>query len=250
MTKQGVERIERSGSGLDPRARWGALARAVLGVPMSFAAGVEIYGDGEPVEYVYEVLHGAVRTVKVLSDGRRTIGGFYFAGDVFGIEDGRDHSFSADAIVDTGLRVIRRRTLLRVAGADSELAQELFELTSHEIVRVHSHALMLIKTAQERVASFLLEMCERISIRGLIVLPMSRQDIADYLGVTIETVSRTFTLLENSRVIALPNARTVVVRDPSALADGYAPAVPGLRTSVRMQAVSATGRFTASRAVA
>src|SRR5690348_7351480 len=221
MRKQAVERIERRGPGLDARSRSGALARAMLGAPMRFGAGVEIYGEGEPVEYVYEILHGAVRTVKVLSDGRRTIGGFYFAGDVFGIEAGHDHSLSADAIVDTGLRVIKRRTLMRMAGYDSQLAQELFELSSHEIVRVHNHALMLIKTAQERVASFLLEMWQRISIRGLVVLPMSRQDIAYYLGVTIETVSRTFTLLEHSGVIALPNARTVVVRDPSALTDTY-----------------------------
>jgi CRP-like cAMP-binding protein len=250
MRRQLVERIERGGPGLDPIARSGVLARTVLGVPMKFAAGVEIYGEGEPVEYVHEVLHGAVRTVKVLSDGRRTIGGFYFAGDVFGIEDGRDHSLSSDAIVDTSLRVIKRRALIRMAGYDHELAQELFGLTSREIVRVHNHALMLIKTAQERVVSFLLEMWERISIHGLIVLPMSRQDIADYLGVTIETVSRVFTLLENSRAIALPNARTVVVRDPSALADGYAPAVSGLRASAQMRDGPGTRRFTRICAVA
>lgn len=224
MAKQAVEPVERGAPGLDSRTRSSALGKAVLGVSMRFGAGVEIYGEGEPVDYVYEILRGSVRTVKVLSDGRRTIGGFYFAGDVFGIEHGSDHSLSADAIVEAELRVIRRRTLIRMAGYDSELAQQLFELSSHEIVRVHNHALMLIKTAQERVASFLLEMWERISMRGLIALPMSRQDIADYLGVTIETVSRTFTLLELSGVIALPNARTVVVRDPSALADRYEPA--------------------------
>jgi CRP/FNR family nitrogen fixation transcriptional regulator len=215
----------------------------MLGVPMKFGAGVEIYGESEPVDYVYEILHGAVRTVKVLSDGRRTIGGFYFAGDVFGIEHVRDHSLSADAVVDTGLRVIRRRTLMRMAGCDGELALELLELSSHEIVRVHNHALMLIKTAQERVASFLFEMWERISVRGLIVLPMSRQDIADYLGVTIETVSRTFTLLENSGAIALPNARTVVVREPSALADSHAPVVPGPRASSHVGEASPGRRF-------
>jgi len=93
-------------------------------------------------------------------------------------------------------------------------------------------------------------MWERISVRNLVILPMSRQDIADYLGVTIETVSRTFTLLENSRVIALPNARTVVVRDPSALADSYAPAVPGLRTSAQGREGSAARRLTAISAVA
>ena len=217
IAKQSVERNERRVARVDPVAPSGVLARSMLGVPMKFGAGSEIYGESEPVEYVYEVVQGAVRTVKVLTDGRRTIGGFYFAGDVFGLEEGDEHSLTAEAIVDTAVRVIRRRTLIRMAGYDRELARQLFVATSREIARVHNHALMLIKTAQERVASFLLEMGERIAIGDLVVLPMSRQDIADYLGVTIETVSRTFTILEGSSAIGLPNARAVVLRDRAAL---------------------------------
>jgi CRP/FNR family transcriptional regulator, nitrogen fixation regulation protein len=217
IAKQSPERIERRRPRAEPAAHSGVLARAMLGVPMKFGAGSEIYGEGEPVEYVYEVVQGAVRTVKVLTDGRRTLGGFYFAGDIFGLEEGDEHSLSAEAIVDTAVRVIRRRTLVRMAGYDRELARQLFVATSREIARVHNHALMLIKTAQERVASFLLEMGERIAVGDLVVLPMSRQDIADYLGVTIETVSRTFTILEGTTAIALPNARAVVLRDREAL---------------------------------
>jgi CRP-like cAMP-binding protein len=104
-----------------------------------------------------------------------------------------------------------------MAGYDRDLARQLWISTAREIARVQHHALMLIKTAQERVGSFLLEMGERISIGDLVVLPMSRQDIADYLGVTIETVSRTFTILESTSAIALPNARAVVLRDRAAL---------------------------------
>ncbi len=210
-------RAERRGVRDEAADRSGVLAKAMLGVPIKFGAGSEIYGEGEPVEYVYEVMHGAVRTVKVLTDGRRTIGGFYFAGDIFGLEEGDDHSLSAEAVVDSAVRVIRRRTLIRMAGYDRDLARQLFIATSREIARVHNHALMLIKTAQERVGSFLLEMSDRVSIGDLVILPMSRQDIADYLGVTIETVSRTFTILENSSAIALPNARAVVLRDRAAL---------------------------------
>jgi CRP-like cAMP-binding protein len=89
--------------------------------------------------------------------------------------------------------------------------------TTYESARAHKHALILIKTAQERVGAFLTEMAERISVGDLIVLPMSRQDIADYVGVTIETISRTFTILENSGAIRLPNSRAVELRDRTAL---------------------------------
>jgi CRP/FNR family nitrogen fixation transcriptional regulator len=184
----------------------------MLGVSIEYRAGVEIYGEGEPIEYVYEVVRGAVRTVKVLTDGRRTICGF-----IFGLEEGREHSLSADAIGDCAVRVIRWRALIGMAGYDRELARPLLAVTWRETARMHDHALMLIKTAQERVGSLLLEMSDRICIGDLIVLPMSRQDIADYLGVTIETVSRTFTILENTSAIALPSARTVVLRDRAAL---------------------------------
>jgi CRP-like cAMP-binding protein len=215
--KQTTARLERGLRSAYPADRSGVLARSMLGVPMKFAAGCEIYGEGEPVEYVYEVAHGAVRTVKVLTDGRRKVVGFCFAGDIFGLEEGNDHSLSAEAVVDSAVRVIKRRALIRMSGYDRELARQLLIATSHEIARVHNHALMLIKNAQERVGSFLLEMGERIAIGDLIVLPMSRQDIADHLGVTIETVSRTFTQLENASAIALPNARAVVLRDRAAL---------------------------------
>ena len=217
IEKQSAERVARRGTRDNPPARSGVMAKLMLGVPIKFGAGAEIYGEGEPVEYVYEVVQGTVRTIKVLSDGRRKIGGFYFADDIFGLEEGRDHTLSAEAITDSSVRVIKRRALIKMAGYDRELAQQLLAVTSREIARVHNHALMLIETAQERVSSFLLEMAERISVGDLIVLPMSRQDIADYLGVTIETVSRTFTILENTAAIALPNSRAVVLRDRAAL---------------------------------
>jgi CRP/FNR family nitrogen fixation transcriptional regulator len=104
-----------------------------------------------------------------------------------------------------------------MAGRDRDLARQLLMGSTREITRMHSHALMLIKTAHERVGSFLLDMAERISVDDLIELPMSRQDIADYLGITIETVSRTFTSLESTATIWLPSSRAVVLRNRSAL---------------------------------
>jgi CRP/FNR family transcriptional regulator, nitrogen fixation regulation protein len=209
--------FERNGFRRHFEARTGVLARRGLGVSMKFGADAEICGDGEPVDYVYEVVHGAVRTVKILPDGRRQIGGFYFAGDIFGLEDGDLHCLSAEAVADSTIRVIKRRALVGLAGDDRDLAQQLLVMATREIARVHSHALMLIQNAQERLSSFLVQLGERIAIRDLIVLPMSRQDIADHLGVTVETVSRTFTVLESASAIDLPNARTVVLRDRAAL---------------------------------
>jgi CRP-like cAMP-binding protein len=114
--------------------------------------------------------------------------------------------------------VIRRSAVAALAARDNSVAQQLLAMTGHELSRVQEHLTLLVKTAQERVAGFLLEMAERAKAAGNeIELPMSRQDIADYLGLTIETVSRTLTQLENSAAIALPTSRRIVLRNRGAL---------------------------------
>jgi CRP-like cAMP-binding protein len=188
-----------------------------MGAPMTFPRNNEVYGEGEPAEFLYKVMSGAVRTYKVLADGRRQIGGFYLPGDVFGLEAGSEHVLSAEAITESKILVIKRSALVALAARDTEVAQQLWTLTTGELGRVQGHILLLIKTAQERVAAFLLEMAQRGRAADEIDLPMSRQDIADYLGLTIETVSRTLTQLENSAAIALPSSRHVVVRNRAAL---------------------------------
>ncbi len=189
----------------------------LMGVAMPFGRNAEIYGENEPAEYLYKVLSGTVRTYKVLSDGRRQIGAFYLPGDMFGLEMGEEHTFSAEAIVDSNILIIKRSTVVSLASRDNEVARQLWTLTGQELKRVQDHILLLIKTAQERVASFLLEMAARMSCEKSFELPMSRQDIADYLGLTIETVSRTLTHLENTAAIELPSFRQVVLRNRAAL---------------------------------
>ena len=189
----------------------------LLGAPMAFTRNAEIYGEGEPADYVYKVISGSIRTYKVLADGRRQIGAFYMVGDVFGLETGDEHAFSAEAISDAKVLVIKRSALVALAERDNEVARQLWTLTGRELSRVQDHILLLIKTAQERVVGFLLEMAERASNNGALELPMSRQDIADYLGLTIETVSRTLTILENTAAIELPTSRRIVLRNRSAL---------------------------------
>jgi CRP/FNR family nitrogen fixation transcriptional regulator len=202
-----------------PPATAHALAGAIefMAAPMPFPRNAEIYGEGEPAEYLYKVASGTVRTSKVLSDGRRQIGDFYLPGDIFGLESGDEHTFSAEAITDAKVLVIKRSALVALAARDNDVARQLWALTSRELRRVQDHILCLIKTAQERVAGFLLEMAARVPGGNAVELPMSRQDIADYLGLTIETVSRTFTLLENTAAIEVSTSRRIVLRNRSAL---------------------------------
>ena len=197
----------------------GALAGSLemMGTPISVARNVEIYGENEPAEYLYKVISGTIRTSKILNDGRRQIGGFYLPGDVFGLEPGSEHAFSAEAITDAKVLVIKRSAVEALAARDNEAARELWAMTGRELQRVQDHILLLIKTAQERVAAFLLEMSARIKSSDEINLPMSRQDIADYLGLTIETVSRTLTSLESNAAIALPTSRRILLRNHAAL---------------------------------
>ena len=194
----------------------------LMGAPMSFSRNSEIYGENEPADYLYKVVGGTVRTYKVLNDGRRQIGGFYLPGDMFGLETGEEHSFSAEAITDAKVLVIKRSAVVALAARDNDVARQLWTLTGRELQRVQHQMLLLIKTAQERVASFLLEMADRIASSSIasineVLLPMSRQDIADYLGLTIETVSRTLTQFEHAATISLPTSRRVVLRNRSAL---------------------------------
>ncbi len=189
----------------------------MLGVPMSYQRNVEIYGEGEPADHVYKVVSGAARSYKILDDGRRQIGAFYLPGDIFGLEAGEKHHCSTEAITNSSILVIRRSSLVRLADRDSEVARQLWAMTARELERVQNHMLLLIRSAQERVACFLLEMAERLSGADVIDLPMPRQDIADSLGLTIETISRTLTHLETTAAIAVPTCRRIVLRNRSAL---------------------------------
>jgi len=199
------------------QAQSSASSVEMMGAPMPFTRNAEIYGENEPAEYLYKVVSGAVRTYKVLNDGRRQIGAFYLPGDVFGLEVDDVHTFSAEAIVNSKILVIKRSALVNLAARDTETARKLWTMTAGELQRVQAHILLLIKTAQERVAGFLLEMASRVPLGNEIDLPMSRQDIADYLGLTIETVSRTLTQLENTSAIAVPSSRRIVLRNRAAL---------------------------------
>ena len=189
----------------------------VMGATVPYSRNTEIFGENEPADYVYKVLAGAVRTYKVFADGRRQIGGFYLPGDVFGLETDDCHTFSAEAINDAKILVVKRTALMALAVRDNEVARELWSMMGQEMRRVQDHILLLIKSAKERVVGFLLEMAERVPGGNNIELPMTRQDIADYLGLTMETVSRTLTDLQTGASIKLASARRIVLQDRGTL---------------------------------
>ncbi|HZR72483.1 helix-turn-helix domain-containing protein [Bradyrhizobium sp.] len=184
---------------------------------MRFGRNEEIYGEDEPAEFLYQIVTGAVRTYRMLDDGRRQIVAFYLPGDIFGVEAGEAHLASAEAVNDSQVLVVKRASAMARAELQRDLSKQLWMLAVRELQRVQQHSLALIKSADERVAGFLLEMAGRCGSSASVDLPMSRQDIADYLGLTIETVSRTFTQFAQSGMIALETSRRVQLRNRVAL---------------------------------
>ncbi|TGN90244.1 cyclic nucleotide-binding domain-containing protein [Bradyrhizobium yuanmingense] len=187
----------------------------------SYRKGSEIYGEKEPAEYVYQVKSGAVRSYKLLSDGRRQIGAFHLIGDIFGLENGSEHRFTTEAIVDTTVRLIKRQSLENVAESDAMVARNLLSMTTSNLQHAEDHMLLLgRKTSLERVAAFLLEMDKRLTAAGVMALPMSRRDIADYLGLTLETVSRALSRLHDLGVLGFigNTQRQIVLLDRQQLA--------------------------------
>ena len=181
----------------------------------------EIVAQEEPATYCYLVISGCVRTVRLMEDGRRQVGEFLFAGDLFGWEALDRHDFSAEAVGPVTLRRYARRDLDRLVDQDREAARRLRELSSSRLRSIREHMVLLgRKTAAERIASFLLEMAARIrpDAQRMIELPMSRGDMGDYLGLTIETVCRRLTRLRLGGTIAVEGTR-VLIRDLDALGE-------------------------------
>ena len=143
-------------------------------------------------------------------------------GDIFGLENGDCHRFTAEAIVDTTVRLIRRQSVERAAKTDPAMVRSLLTMTTDNLQHVENHVLLLgRKTSQERVAAFLLEMNGRLTAAGVMVLPMNRRDIADYLGLTIETVSRALSEFQRKGYLRFldPLQRQIVVLNAAGLAE-------------------------------
>jgi CRP/FNR family nitrogen fixation transcriptional regulator len=189
---------------------------AALGSTRTVAKDGQIFAEGDRAVFVYKVVSGAVRTFRLLSDGRRQIDAFHLPGDIFGIETGEEHRFSAEALADTTIIAYRRCNMISFDGGD--LSRQVVTAMMRSLEQAQNHMLLLgRKNALEKVATFLLVMSERISNDNQLDLPMSRLDMADHLGLTIETVSRSLTQLERQGIIDLPTHRSIVLRNKAAL---------------------------------
>jgi CRP/FNR family nitrogen fixation transcriptional regulator len=216
---------EMFGHAVFPLRPEGQFAKAVrcanlAAAPFRYQKDEEIFGEDEPTEYVYQMVTGAVRTCKRLSDGRRQIGAFHLAGDIFGLEFGATHRSTAEALVETDVLLIRRRSLEIAAQHDVHVARSLWHVTAGELRHAEDQMLLLgCKTAIERVAAFLLEMDRRLVTASLVALPMCRRDIGDYLGLTLETVSRVLSRLHDQGILDFSGARQIVIRNRERLCD-------------------------------
>lgn len=198
--------------------------------PLSLVAAQTLFREGDQGEFLYLVISGSLKLHKLLSDGRRQVIRFLFAGDMFGLDQTRDgcYATSADSLTHAQLCRFPLRKVEQLGHELALLNYHLNRAVVRDLVAVQSHLLLLgRKSADEKLASFLLDMSNRAMLRGLptspVSLPMSRTDIADYLGLTIETVSRTLTRLRQKNLIQLPLSGQVVLVDMAKLrelADG------------------------------
>ena len=188
----------------------GAFASATAAPRSPFAPGALLFRQGEAVRLVYRVLSGAVVSYRLLSDGRRQVTGFHLPGDFLGLEAGVEHATTAEALSRVDALAMERTELAGRAVTDVGLARALWQVTVQAFRRSEDHALILARQgATERVAAFLLDFAERMGRPEIIDLPMTRQDIADHVGLTIHTVSRTLSQLQAHGMVEARSSRHV-----------------------------------------
>lgn len=196
---------------------------AGLGVTIKVGAGQTIVIEGDPIDHYFVIVSGTVRLYKAVVDGRRQIIDFFGPTDCFGLTGLDEHAYSVEAITEVVMIRYPRQRLEAVIEVKPDLGRQLFRMACTELDQARRQMLLLgRKSAEERLASFLLGLSERQS-HACIQLAMSRQDIADYLGLTIETVSRIFTRFKRARLIDLPDRHSVILMDSEqleALAEG------------------------------
>lgn len=195
-----------------------------LGWTMNLGTGQTLFHEGDPVTRVFTLTKGTIKLYKILADGRRHVAGFMHPGDFLGISVDDEHAFSAEAVEEAQLCWFPRNRFDDFVDEHGVMERELYHVAAHELAAAQQQLVLLgRKTATERLASFLLMLAKRAEQASrkdasLVRLPMSRSDIADFLGLTKETVSRVFSALRRQRVIRLQEVDEVQILDREALA--------------------------------
>lgn len=172
-----------------------------------YSANAVIYAQGEPTGYLYLVEFGTVRICRLTADGRRQISAFHFAGEVFGFEFGDERHFYAESVDGVGVRVLRPKR-------GDQLAQSMLPVALKSLTRAQEHLLVLGRqNGVEKIAAFLLDIAERQASDRFIDLSMQRCDIADYLGLSFETVSRVLTKMKVAGTIRIPHVKQIELLD-------------------------------------
>ncbi|MDP6343897.1 MAG: helix-turn-helix domain-containing protein [Alphaproteobacteria bacterium] len=182
-----------------------------------------LFLEGDDAKAFFTLLSGALRISKLLPDGRRQIAGFLLPGDYAGLTIGDSYTYNAEAIAESTLCQFGRRDIEKFAAQHRDMERRLLAMTNTNLVEAQDHMLLLGRmNPMEKIASFLRGLSSRAIEVGRssdpLFLPMSRSDIADYLGLTMETVSRTFTRLKRDGVIELPEPNLVRINDVARLA--------------------------------
>jgi CRP/FNR family nitrogen fixation transcriptional regulator len=218
-----ADALDRPGSAAGAAPLCGRLDALVaferIGTRRSFGRNEEIVAEGDPADCWFKVVSGTVRVCKLLADGRRHLAEFHFSGDCFGFENMAERLFSAEAVRDVVVMRISRRATERLVDENPSLARSLRDMTLRDLANAQIRMLILGRmSAPERVATFLLDMLDRRDATRVLDLPMSRNDIADYLGLTIETVCRVMSAFKRAGVIDIPTPHRIELRDRAALA--------------------------------
>lgn len=194
-----------------------------LGWTLKLSSGQALFHEGDPATRAFTLTRGTLKLYKLLADGRRQVIGFVHPGDFLGISVDDEHAFSAEALEDSQLCWFPRTRFDDFVEEQPTMERELYRMAAHELAAAQQQFVLLgRKTASERLASFLLILSERAELSngigpGMVRLPMSRSDIADYLGLTKETVSRVISALKCERIIRLETLDVVQILDRARL---------------------------------
>lgn len=192
---------------------------AGVGTRITVKRGQEVFAEGNIADACYRVVEGSVRLVKLMVDGRRQVCEFLKAGDILGFEADDEYYFSAEAVNDCTLVRYPRRAVETLLAEDKSFARHVRKITAHGLQGAYQRMVLLChKSAQERIAWFLLDMADRSGAEeGAINLPMTRTDIANYLGMAIETVSRVLGQFKQNGAIAQKSLNRIQMLDRDAL---------------------------------